>query len=68
MTKPGKAEKSVARSERLSAALRENLKRRKAQTRQREQVRQQSQGEETFAPDAGLKAQGPDFGRNRGRY
>jgi len=68
MTKPGKADKWAARSERLSAALRENLKRRKAQARQREEVRQQGQGEETSAPDAGLKAQGPDFGRNRGRY
>jgi hypothetical protein len=35
MTKPGKAAKSAARSERLSAALRENLKRRKAQARGR---------------------------------
>ena len=33
--KPGKAEKWAARSERLSAALRENLKRRKAQARAR---------------------------------
>ena len=35
MRKPGKAEKWAARSERLSAALRENLKRRKAQARAR---------------------------------
>jgi hypothetical protein len=33
MEKRGKAEKSAARSERLSAALRENLKRRKEQFR-----------------------------------
>ena len=36
MIKRGKAEKSAARSERLSAALRENLKRRKEQARKRE--------------------------------
>jgi hypothetical protein len=35
MTKPGKADKWAARSERLSAALRENLKRRKEQARER---------------------------------
>jgi hypothetical protein len=35
MVSRGKAEKKAARSERLSAALRENLKRRKAQERGR---------------------------------
>ena len=35
MSRLGKAEKWAARSERLSAALRENLKRRKAQARAR---------------------------------
>jgi hypothetical protein len=35
MAKGGKAEKSAARSARLSAALRENLKRRKEQARAR---------------------------------
>jgi hypothetical protein len=35
MIAPGKAEKKAARAARLSAALRENLKRRKAQTRGR---------------------------------
>jgi hypothetical protein len=40
MEKRGKAEKWAARSERLSAALRQNLKRRKAQARAR------SRGEE----------------------
>src|ERR1700726_806826 len=35
MIKPGKAEQWAARSERLSAALRENLKRRKEQARGR---------------------------------
>jgi hypothetical protein len=35
MRKRGKAEQQAARSARLSAALRENLKRRKAQARER---------------------------------
>ena len=35
MIAPGKAEKKAARAARLSAALRENLTRRKAQTRGR---------------------------------
>jgi hypothetical protein len=35
MIAPGKAEKKAARAARLSAALRENLKRRKAQARGR---------------------------------
>ena len=35
MIKPGKADKQAARKERLSAALRENLKRRKKQARDR---------------------------------
>jgi len=40
MAKPGKAEKKAARGERLKAALRENLKRRKAQARGRETAAQ----------------------------
>jgi hypothetical protein len=39
MVKHGKAEKWAARGERLSAALRENLKRRKEQARGRENQR-----------------------------
>jgi hypothetical protein len=35
MTKHGKAEKATARTARLAAALRENLKRRKAQAKER---------------------------------
>ena len=63
--KPGKAAKRAARGERLKAALRENLKRRKAQVRGREL------GVEP-AKDSGLAAEAapdgaPDFRRNRGR-
>jgi hypothetical protein len=61
----GKAEKRAARTARLSAALRENLKRRKAQAR----GRAQHPGEEETAPAAnpGPEPHAPDFRRNRGR-
>ncbi len=61
----GTAEKRAARTARLSAALRENLKRRKAQAR----GRAQHSGEEAAAPAAnsGPETQAPDFRRNRGR-
>jgi len=62
MAKLGKAAKSAARSERLSAALRENLKRRKAQAR----ARNHGLANETAPQDDGVKALGPDFRRNRG--
>ena len=58
MIKPGKAEQWAARSERLSAALRENLKRRKAQLRGRN-------AEDLAAADANIAA-APDFRRNPG--
>jgi hypothetical protein len=58
MIKRGKAEKWAARSERLAAALRENLKRRKAQLRGRN-------AEDLAAADANLAA-APDFRRNPG--
>jgi hypothetical protein len=62
---PGSKEhKKATRSERLSAALRENLKRRKAQARGR------AQGEdarEVAPPGAADAAATPDFRRNRGR-
>jgi hypothetical protein len=64
MAKPGKAEKWAARGERLSAALRENLKRRKEQARER--ARQPVPGEETPATEADAGAQTPEFRRNRG--
>jgi hypothetical protein len=62
MAKPGKADKSAARSERLSAALRENLKRRKAQARARSQAPGAHAAPETSKAEAEL----PDFRRNPG--
>jgi hypothetical protein len=58
MTKPGKAEKWAARSARLSARLRENLKRRKEQARGRK-------AEDVAAEDANFGT-APDFRRNPG--
>ena len=60
MISRGKELKQQARSKRLSAALRENLKRRKAQARGRAAG---PNGEEV-AP--ARHAQSPDFRRNRG--
>jgi hypothetical protein len=65
MSKTGKAEKWAARGERLSAALRENLKRRKAQAREREAARSRAEVKETPAQGAGPEAPNPDFRRNR---
>jgi hypothetical protein len=78
MIKRGKADRWAARSERLSAALRENLKRRKAQARGRAGSEATSQssadqgaadkdtaGKDSLAKDAELEV--PDFRRNRGR-
>jgi len=65
MIKRGKAEKWAARSERLSAALRQNLKRRKAQARGRAEAGAASPSENSPAPDADV-ADAPDFRRNRG--
>jgi hypothetical protein len=59
----GKAEKKVARTARLSAALRENLKRRKAQARGRAKS---DDSEEIASPQEGAEADTPDFRRNRG--
>lgn len=64
MRKGGKAAKWAARNERLSAALRENLKRRKAQARGRAAAAPAGQGETPDAADG--DAHGPDFRRNRG--
>jgi hypothetical protein len=65
MISRGKTEKQAARTARLSAALRENLKRRKAQARGRGT---ESHGTEE-TPPAGTTAdpQAPDFRLNRGR-
>jgi hypothetical protein len=64
MIRRGKQEKWAARSQRLSAALRENLKRRKAQARGRADVglpdEQVPAQKAQSAPDA------PDFRRNQG--
>ena len=65
--KPGKAEKWAARGERLSAALRENLKRRKAQARGRAAGLEpglEADDDPAVAPDEEAKV--PDFRRNRG--
>jgi hypothetical protein len=64
MVKPGKAKKWAARSQRLSAALRENLKRRKAQARGRTADRAAEGDSGNDARDTGTKA--PDFRRNQG--
>ncbi len=61
MKKHGKAEQSAARQERLSAALRENLKRRKEQARGRTAA-----GGDWAAREAGVGGEEPDFRRNPG--
>jgi hypothetical protein len=65
MISPGKAQKQAARAARLSAALRENLKRRKAQTRRRSEDRER--GGTPPPGTAATEPQAPDFRRNRGR-
>ena len=63
MIAPGKAEKKAARTARLSAALRENLKRRKAQARGRAK---DDDVKEIAAPEkAAAEGRTPDFRRNR---
>ncbi|HXW40497.1 MAG TPA: hypothetical protein VEK75_04790 [Xanthobacteraceae bacterium] len=67
MTKPGKAAKWAARSVRLSAALRENLKKRKQQAKARVKARTgDRETNETAGADSALPAQGSDFRRNQG--
>ena len=64
MISRGKAEKQQARSRRLSAALRENLKRRKAQERGRGTG---GGADKTRSADVSSSdPQFPDFRRNRG--
>jgi hypothetical protein len=72
MRKGGKAAKWAARSERLSAALRQNLKRRKAQARRRAAAPSAEQpaadaaaGAERNDSAAGPEPPTPDFRRNR---
>lgn len=67
MVSRGKAEKKAARSERLSAALRENLKRRKAQARGRAESHDVEANESPSPANPGNERQNPDFRRNRGR-
>jgi regulator of protease activity HflC (stomatin/prohibitin superfamily) len=64
MISRGKAEKQAARAARLSKALRENLKRRKAQARGRAEDRAGT-GDEV-AGNAIVETHAPDFRRNRG--
>jgi hypothetical protein len=63
MISRGKQEQQARRKARLAAALRENLKRRKAQAR----GRKESEANEDAASNIEHKEQGPDFRRNRGR-
>jgi len=62
--KRGKAEQQAARSTRLAAALRENLKRRKAQARGRAHNRPGDQAKP--AGNGRPEPKAPDFRRNRG--
>jgi hypothetical protein len=64
MVSRGKAEKRQARNRRLSAALRENLKRRRAQARGR--AAGDSEDETGAADVAPSPSRSPDFRRNRG--
>ena len=64
MISRGKVEQQAARAARLATALRENLKRRKAQTRGRTGNRAADK-DLTVEPEIESKA--PDFRRNRGR-
>jgi hypothetical protein len=60
-----KADQRAARKARLAAALRENLKRRKQQARERELARQRASNEASPARGAQVAGQVPDFRRNR---
>jgi hypothetical protein len=65
MISRGKADRQAARSKRLSAALRENLKRRKAQARSRASGgAERDTANEAAAPRPTRNT--PDFRRNRG--
>jgi hypothetical protein len=65
MRKSGKAQKWAARGERLSAALRENLKRRKAQARAR--AAGAAPDSDAAAATPKPESQAPDFRRNPSR-
>jgi hypothetical protein len=63
MISRSKEEQQVRRKARLAAALRENLKRRKAQAR----GRAENKPNESTAAAVERKTTAPDFRRNRGR-
>jgi hypothetical protein len=64
----GKTEQQAARTARLSAALRENLKRRKAQARGRAEADAPDDADHGKpAAERSSGPQAPDFRRNRGR-
>jgi len=68
MVSRGKAEQQAARNARLAAALRENLKRRKAQARSRKEPVTAREVGPAEAPAREMPANGsnaPDFRRNR---
>jgi hypothetical protein len=67
MVSRGKVEKKAARTERLSAALRENLKRRKAQARGRAENSDVEANKSPSPANHGNERQTPDFRRNRSR-
>jgi hypothetical protein len=62
--KTGKADARAARKARLAAALRENLKRRKQQARQRA-VADKNAPAESSSQNAEAAPGGPEFRRNR---
>jgi polysaccharide pyruvyl transferase WcaK-like protein len=64
MVSRGKAEQQAARTARLSAALRENLKRRKAQARSRTG---NNRDDEDLTVADKIESKVPDFRRNPGR-
>jgi hypothetical protein len=66
MRKGGKAKNWAARHERLSAALRENLKRRKAQARARTGPSGAAPGGEPVPETVHPAGRPPDFRRNQG--
>jgi len=66
MVKRGKADKQAARKERLSAALRENLKRRKQQARDRAAADPSGGGDGSAEKAVQSAGSIPDFRRNRG--
>jgi hypothetical protein len=67
MAGQGKAKRTAARGARLRAALRENLKRRKAQARRRAAAAQDVEAAASPSEAERESGCGPDFRRNPGR-